>query len=447
VYVDGEVVDPALLGKRTVTIESDGGGVAEYEFTVSGDLTKGAEAESSDTVDGSTASGRVGPDRGVDDFEFTGEITGFLLDGPATVYVDGEVVDPADYEDPDSSTKDGPLMFTTGEDIASIASKVESGDAPWASAWATVKASAEDALDVSLVSVVDTGGGHTFQRDNDYKLALRTKDRVRDLALAYRMTGDDRYARKAIDQIHHWFLDPDTYQEPVENGQFATITQYITIPSFFYGANLLREHPYWAEKSSEMPWRSDTAESPQSALARWGLDWQATFREPNCNNIHVWRAFARGVAGTFAGDDAVWNQALDEYRSDCTWNDYNEDGSFQYEVWRENGYRYQLFRMKAHAMFCELGRAQGLDLYSENELKRAFDYMAPYIFDPNSWPHGTGSLDFDRNHEAGVYELAYSRWQDETYLDVITEVVGRPVDEGRLLGDSITLTHGNRFEL
>lgn len=78
----------------TITIDSDGGGLATYEFTVSESVRKNEDAYE-DTVEGSTASGSVGPKRGVDSFDYTGEITAFSLDGPATVYRNGQEVNPA----------------------------------------------------------------------------------------------------------------------------------------------------------------------------------------------------------------------------------------------------------------------------------------------------------------------------------------------------------------
>ncbi|WP_276301469.1 hypothetical protein [Halorussus lipolyticus] len=78
----------------TITIDSDGGGLAPYEFTVSGEVQKNEDSYE-DTVEGATASGSVGPERGVDSFDYTGEITAFSLDGPATVYRNGQEVNPA----------------------------------------------------------------------------------------------------------------------------------------------------------------------------------------------------------------------------------------------------------------------------------------------------------------------------------------------------------------
>ena len=84
---------------NTVTITKTGSaeGVAQYEFTVSGDLTPNDDFE--DDINGATASGRVGPESGTDSVTFTGELTAISLDGPAVVLLNGNEIDPETYLD------------------------------------------------------------------------------------------------------------------------------------------------------------------------------------------------------------------------------------------------------------------------------------------------------------------------------------------------------------
>ena len=83
----------------TLEIRSTGGGVAAYEFIVSDDLSPGSSDEASE-VNGRRGHGHVGPDRGVDTFEFTGSIESFAIVGPATVHVDGSQVNPGRFDLP-----------------------------------------------------------------------------------------------------------------------------------------------------------------------------------------------------------------------------------------------------------------------------------------------------------------------------------------------------------
>ena len=97
---------------RTLTITKRGtpDGVARYEVTVTGDIvdTEDFEAGGTDEVSGSTATGRVGPERGTDTIRFTGEIDSIRVDGPATVLLDGDEIDPSRI-DANGPTEELPL--------------------------------------------------------------------------------------------------------------------------------------------------------------------------------------------------------------------------------------------------------------------------------------------------------------------------------------------------
>ena len=99
VYVNGVEVDPSFLTsdlENVVTIHGNLG-FARYEFAVSGALEKstdmGATIDDHDTLDGQTATGHVWG--GKDSYRFSGEISQFELQDPATVYVNGVEVDPS----------------------------------------------------------------------------------------------------------------------------------------------------------------------------------------------------------------------------------------------------------------------------------------------------------------------------------------------------------------
>ncbi|KAB1191267.1 MULTISPECIES: hypothetical protein [Haloferax] len=107
VTVDGQEVDPATLDGSTdsssdsdQTVETvskltiDGMGtddLAHYRFSVSGSV-KQVDDPGEDTVVKNKVRGATR--RGIDEFEFTGQITSFALKGPARVYLDDTKVDP-----------------------------------------------------------------------------------------------------------------------------------------------------------------------------------------------------------------------------------------------------------------------------------------------------------------------------------------------------------------
>lgn len=574
VLVDGEVVDPTTLGESTLTIESDGGGVADYTFTVDGELTKGPDADNSDTVDGSTASGWVGPEGGVDDYQFTGAFTSFTLDGPATVLVDGQEVDPGtlggstsdgstadEIELPNSVVLDGmghsgetqyafavtgdveksaslgsiesddtvsdgtvsgvvvgdkdgfrfsgdvqdftidgsalvrfedggtktstdssavpSTTFVDGDELAAIKAKVDAGEEPWASAYQELIADADAVVDAGLESVVDNGapaGGdgdpHKYGTDapyqgsdgvfsedidrQDYFKAIRVGDQLRNLGLAYALTGTDTYAETAVDIAYHWFVDPDTRMFPsAENygphtdgllGQ-NSIEHYITIPKMLYGADIVRNHSHWSTK-------------PDGAVAELG-NWVSTYLAeteagghrggPEGNGIYKWWLVNRAAAAAFVGDQPALERVADDWRT-TAFTDYESRGTFQYALWRTRSLYYSLSALNALTLTAEILRHQGIDLYGHtvdgvSRLRTALDFHAAYLQDPSSWPwEELGGLSAaEQMYGAVSFELAYSQWQDGDYLDAVG-AVDRPIYDQRILGWA-TLTHGNRFEL
>jgi hypothetical protein len=107
---------------NTIDIVSDGVGVAAYEFAVSGNLR---QDDRDDHVEGNRAYGHVGPDRGTDTFSYSGDITGFCLAGPATVYRNGSRTIPAFYPNPDSTL--AAKYFPTGSDTSVLRIESDGG--------------------------------------------------------------------------------------------------------------------------------------------------------------------------------------------------------------------------------------------------------------------------------------------------------------------------------
>jgi hypothetical protein len=104
VNVTAQPLDQQEGPENTITIDSTGDERAFYEFTVTGELEYGEEANPAgeasnptypDEVTGNTASGAV--KGGTDTYSFSGEISTFeLTGGEADVYVNGELVDPSE---------------------------------------------------------------------------------------------------------------------------------------------------------------------------------------------------------------------------------------------------------------------------------------------------------------------------------------------------------------
>ncbi|WP_135824492.1 vWA domain-containing protein [Halorussus ruber] len=103
----------------TLRVESDGGGHAAYEFTVSGSVR---QEDSGDHVRGNRVYGHVGPKRGTDTFSYSGRLTGFVLAGPATVYRNGNRLNTSGVAHPSGSVSGADFPAAQGTNTIRIES-------------------------------------------------------------------------------------------------------------------------------------------------------------------------------------------------------------------------------------------------------------------------------------------------------------------------------------
>ncbi|MFC5970299.1 alginate lyase family protein [Halomarina salina] len=369
----------------------------------------------------------------------------------------------------DSEGGSDPALFADRGELAAVKRRVDAGDEPWASAYESFIADADESLDATPKSVTDGDGSNLFESSDpdddtrgDYVRAIEMGDRIRDLGLAYEFTGDDAYAERAVEFVDHWYFG-DTRMTPEETD---TIELYITLPKMWYGAELVRDHPAW-----------DDVEGSQEGLA----DWIRTYFEtvgtdvPDwVQNIFVWRETAHAAGAAYLGDEEELTACFDRLR-DAAFVQLDDDGLLEEELDRSEGLSYSLYALKAFVTAAELGRHYGESFYDHERfggsaLKLMFDAHAPFFFDPESFDERFGeSGGFaarEREEGTSAYELAYSYWGDDRYLDVVEsdgseitneptyveqhqdaiDAKGRPVRDERLLGWT-TLTHGNRFDL
>ena len=98
VLINGEEVDPTVLGGDVITVTGQGT-TASYEFTVTGTAEKttayGGTINPFDEIDGSVVTGRTTNEP--DSFLVTGDISDFDADADVELLLNGEEVDPAEF--------------------------------------------------------------------------------------------------------------------------------------------------------------------------------------------------------------------------------------------------------------------------------------------------------------------------------------------------------------
>lgn len=353
--------------------------------------------------------------------------------------------------------------FLDGNEVVAVRDRVAGDEEPWKTACDAQMRDAERALDATPSSVVDDGSPddvdeHRFATGEsrpDYRAAIEMGTWVRDLGLAYVFTSEVRFARKAIELLDHWFLDPDTRTYPSGRNfgeTYFSIELHITVPTLLYGAALIRDSSHWS-----------TVETDREALRAWVETYLADLESGRGkkryvgvvrNNIYAWWILARATAAAYLDDRDALERAFDDWR-ERAFDQLEPNGLLKHELGRVDGLEYSVYGLKALAFTAEIARHYGVDLYGHHlsdddtsALLRAFEAYRPYVVGAEEWEWGTGEngyTDADRTAAGSVYELAHSRWGRPAFRRVV-ESIGRPLYDRRILGWT-TLTHADRFDL
>ena len=237
---------------------------------------------------------------------------------------------------------------------------------------------------------------------------------IRDLGIAYQVTGDARYAGKAREILLAY---ADRYpQYPLHNTRGEA-----RIGGGRVGPQTLDE-AVWAIpvcQGADLIW--DTlSESDRTAIAEKLL--QPAARDVilphklGVHNIQCWKNSAVGLVGLLLGDEElVWKAVENPERG---YHKQMADGVTPDGAWWEGAWGYHFYTLSALWGLTEGARNCGMDLYGDAH-KRMYD--APLVFAmPNlRLPAFNDSGEVGLAGQASVYELAYARYGNPVYLSLL----------------------------
>lgn len=233
------------------------------------------------------------------------------------------------------------------------------------------------------------------KRDLDQPRVAAMGANVQTLALAYYLSGDTAYGRRAAAQVRHWFLDPATRMTPHlryaqlvrgvnrERGSGIIDTRWFI--DVVDAVGLLQGAPGWSP-------------ADQRAMQQWCaqyLQWLRT--SPNGaherrarNNHGSWYAAQTAALALFTGDTVLARRIAADARARIGWQ-ITPDGQQPFELQRTRSLHYSAFNVEALSRLAEIGRHVGVDLWhyqapSGGSLRRAIDHLARYAPDPARWP-------------------------------------------------------------
>ena len=248
-------------------------------------------------------------------------------------------------------------------------------------------------------------GGPYVQRDGmtnpdnfvgHRRALMRLSVQAAALAAAWKLTKEERYARHAAGHLRAWFIDPSTSMSP--HLEYAQAIQGRTKGR---GVGVIDTiHLVEVARSVEVLEGARALTPAELAgVKRWFADylqWMQTSRngieEREAKNNHgtCWVMQAAAFAH-LTGNGAVLDYCRERFREVLVPGQMAADGSFPQELRRTKPYGYSLFNLEAMSAICRILSTPSDDLWKfelpdGRGMRKALEYMVPYIRDKKSWP-------------------------------------------------------------
>ena len=266
------------------------------------------------------------------------------------------------------------------------------------------------------------------------------KDNLAALGAAYKITGNDKYVKKAVELLKVFFLDTNTMMNP--NLQYAQ-----AIPGVSTGRGIgiidtlhLCEIPKAVEamqKSKAFP------PDVLTGLKKWFADytdWMLTSKnghdEANAGNNHAvsfWLQVA--VFSQFTGNETNLAECRRHYEEVFVPKQMAEDGSFPRELARTKPYGYSIFQLDNMVTLCQVLSTGTNDLWTfttpdGRNIHKAMEYLYPYLADKSKWPKTPDVMAWD-GWPARQPSLLFAgiAFNDPKYLDLWKKLNPDPANE------------------
>jgi hypothetical protein len=321
-----------------------------------------------------------------------------------------------------------------------------------------------------------------------YKAANGQAARARDLALAWWMTGENKYADQAVNYLVVWSqAQPTPGQEFVseDGGKSPNVGIHLVRGTlgFLYAADLLWDYPGFTpeKKAAFEKWLQVLIPNVRACKEHWkAMD---HFNRQYFQNHHVTHALGLAAMGSYLGDRELVQYAIASPDNDRDYTDLVAGIIFMpgdephhrekrvdpnapppqkgeiYDRYRHytgpmKGLQYTHLAMNMLAQIAEVGRHLGLDLWNYQApggetLRLPFDYYSDfYRLESSDLNHGLYKGENDRLGKAGdtpaTFELGLARFPDSQPLRDLLWVMDRPLHRCHTLGP-VLLTHGYVF--
>ncbi len=249
---------------------------------------------------------------------------------------------------------------------------------------------------------------------------------TRTLSLAWFFTGDKKYAKKAVQLLRVWFIEPETKMNPhmeyaqgipgITNGRGIGI---IDVRGFYTVVDAIS----LLESSGEI------TDNDMSEIKKWFADfftWLTTSKngidEDNYKNNHsvAYDVLVTGIA-RFLGNDDYVRKKISEVPSRRINPMIKSDGSQSEELIRTNAYGYSVSNLRNFFDAGETGLKVGVDIFSYvspegGSVRKALDFLIQYVGNEQEWKwQQIGGFTGPENNLGLIIRRAARIYNDQIY--------------------------------
>lgn len=219
---------------------------------------------------------------------------------------------------------------------------------------------------------------------------------VKDLALAYALVREERYALKAIDLLDKWFINTECRMNPnlnhagaqpgVNEGRYSGVIEGVILIELLDYVTLLEPSPAWTA-AIDQDLRAWFAE-----FSTWLVKSRFGKQEINSVNNHGSYYLVQVMAFSIYGGNLERARSVLPLARRQLAQQIARDGSMPRETERPNSFFYSIYGLRAFTMLARFSEALGEDLwnlcvngYETPAIARAFQNLAPYLTGEREW--------------------------------------------------------------